>query len=304
MPKLFVTGATGFLGSRLVERLRQLPHQIVALSRSGAPPAASAAAAAGGAVRLVRGDLNQSASYAADLAGADTVLHLAAVTGKARPHDYLRTNVEGTRALVERCRAAGVRRFLFVSSIAVTFPDTRRYYYARSKAEAERIVAASGLDFVILRPTIIVGPGSPVLAGLRKLAGLPVVPVFGDGRAKVQPIFVADLVDLILMVLEQERFRGETLELGGPQTPTIQEFMGEIHLRLCGKRARFVHLPLSLVLPSLALLEHVAYPVLPVTVGQLSTFRFDGTAAPNALLDSHRARLTTLSEMVRRSLAG
>src|SRR5882672_471847 len=178
MTKVFLTGATGFLGRHVRRQLERGEGLAVAeLSRA-------------------RGaDLLVPASYERELAGADIVLHLAAATGRAAPADHFRVNVEGTRILLEQSRRHGARRFVFVSSIAAKFPDIRRYPYARAKLEAEALVAGGGIEYSIIRPTIIAGPGAPVLAGLRRLAMLPIVPVFGTGRVRVQPIFVDDLAD-------------------------------------------------------------------------------------------------------------
>lgn len=281
---MFLTGGSGFLGARVRDRLR----------RAGAPFA-----------ELPRGagaDLLVPATYERELAGAGTVVHLAAATGKAAPADHVRINRDGTRVLVEQCRRAGVRRFVFVSSIAVSFPDIRAYPYARAKRDAEAIVAASGMDYTIVRPTIIAGPGSPVLTGLRRLATLPVVPVFGPGTARVQPIFVDDLAECLLTIVANGG-GDRIVELGGPDVLTIEQLLSELRRASHLGHMRAVHLPLGAVIPVLTLLESVAYRFLPVTVGQLSTFRWDGTAKPNAVFERHRATMTRARRMIELSVA-
>jgi NADH dehydrogenase len=287
MTRVFLTGGTGFLGRRLRVRLRAVEDglSVVELAR------------AAGA------DLLAPASYDRELAGADTVVHLAAATGKAPPAEHFRVNAEGTRVLLEQSRLRGVRRFVFVSSIATAFPDVRHYPYARAKLEAEAAVAGSGLDYTIVRPTIIAGPGSPVLAGLRRLAALRVVPVFGTGRVRVQPIFVDDVADGLVSIVRDGLGSRQTLELGGPEVLTIQGLLGEIHRVLTGRPMRALHVPLAPVLRLLAILEAAAPRLLPVTVGQLSTFRFDGTASANQVFERHRAGMTGVSRMLELSLA-
>lgn len=248
-------------------------------------------------------DLLDPASYTDALAGASTVVHCAAATGKASPRDHFRVNVDGTRLLLEQCARHGVRRFVFVSTIAVTFPDIRQYPYALAKRDAERLVRDSGLDFTIVRPTIVAGRGAPVLAGLAKLAGLPRVPVFGPGTARVQPILVDDLVEGLAIVAAEGVGSGQTIELGGPEVVTIEALLGAMHRYLRGTRPRAIHLPLPPVLASLGVLELFARRFLPVTVGQLSTFRFDGVARPHALFERLRPTMTGLDQMIAQSLA-
>lgn len=294
---LFLTGASGFLGRSLLS----LPglakfEKVICLSRS------RSAASVPANVDWLRGSLADSATYSAALTSADCVIHLAAATGKLPPTEYFAVNVEGTRRLVEQCKLAGVRNFVFVSSIAAGFPDQSRYFYAQSKLQAEEIIRQSGLRYAIVRPTTIFGPGSPVLAGLARLAALPVIPVFGRGATPVQPIAVDDLADFILRIVDNDLFRGETFDLGGRDVVSIEELLRKIHL-LRHANAKALHMPMSLLLPALTLLELVAYPLLPITVGQLATFRFDGTARPNALWSERRPQLQSLEKMLAAALA-
>jgi len=298
MGKLFLTGITGFIGERLAQRASEAGHQLTGLSRS-----AINATSQPNARQVVQGDLLEPDSYRDALIQADTILHLAAATGRATPAEHFRVNREGTRRLLEACREAGVRRLIFVSTIAVTYPDKKRYYYAQAKQQAEELVRESGVMYTIVRPTIVVGPDSPVLEGLRKLAELPIVPIFGNGRARVQPIYLDDLVDFLLEIANDERFNGETLELGGPEIGSISDFLGEIHRQQRDSEPRSLHIPLPPLLPVLAALETVAYRLLPVTVGQLAVFRFDGTARSNALYESQRSGLRSIREMLELSLS-
>lgn len=295
--RLFITGASGFVGRSLLSRLDAANFEkITCLSRS-APPASLPAN-----VEWLRGGLVDVSAYSNALSGVDCVLHLAAATGKLPPKEYFAVNVDGTRRLVEQCKLARVQKFLFVSSIAAGFPDQTRYYYAQSKVQAEKIVRASGVHFVIVRPTLVFGPGSAVLAGLAKLAALPVIPVFGSGATPVQPIAIADVADFLLSIVDNDLFHGETFDLGGRDMLSIEELLKKIHL-LRHSNARTLHIPMALLLPALTLLEILAYPLLPITVGQLATFRFSGAARPNALWTERRPHLQSLEKMLAASLA-
>jgi len=298
---IFLTGASGFVGHHLLSRLCFEPvAQIFCLTRR---PLAVTPQLGHDNVRFLHGSLSDVAVYRDFLAQCDCVIHLAALTGKAPPAEYFRSNVEGTRILLETCRSAGVKKFLFVSSIAAGFSEKQRYYYAQSKEQAEQLVRQSGLRHTILRPTMIFGPASPVQAGLERLAALPVVPVFGDGRTPVQPIHVGDVAEFIMSIVAAERFAGETLEIGGPQALSIEDLLRRMRIHRTGKDALTLHLPLSLLIPALTALEVLAYRFLPITVGQLATFRNSGTIQPNSLWQQHAPQLRSLDSMLTRQPA-
>lgn len=265
MRRVFVTGATGFVGQHLLPALESGERQVTCLD----------------------GDLRDPARYRDALQGHDAVVHLAAVTGKASPADYVSVNEEGTLRLVEAAREAGVERFVLVSSIAARFDDVRRYPYARSKIAAEQIVAASGLEWNVVRPTIVVGPDSPVLTSLAKLAGAPVVPMFGGGRARVQPVSVDDLVRALATLCDDAwTFEsGTTYDFGGGDVLTMREFLLKIRATLWGKKPRSMSVPAPPLAWTLGVLERFMLGALPFTAGQLASFTQDGVAEPNALMD-------------------
>ena len=298
MTTICVTGVSGFVGERFSDALKgDGRHVVVGMTR------AAGALAPNQGMSLVHGDLLEPASLRAALSGVDTVVHLAAATGNASARDHIRINRDGTRALLAAAEDAGVRRFLFVSTIAVNFPDLRRYPYAQSKKEAEQLVAASSMATTVVRPTIVTGPGSPIVAALRKLAGLPVVPIFGSGRVRVQPIHVDDLAALLADVVRTGRFHGETLEFGGPEIISMDELLLAIRNALGKPRGRIVHIPLGPVLPVIAAAEAVAGSAIPVTVGQLASFRFDGVARNNSLFDERRGAMKGIPEMMADSIS-
>lgn len=277
------------MGRALLARLAREPDvRVVALARAipaGAPdPDPDPDNGDPERLRWVRGDLEQPAAWAGELAGAEAVLHLAATTGKARGEVYERVNVQGTRALLEAARAAGVERFLLVSTIAATYPDLRHYPYARSKAAAEELVRAGDRAWTIARPTIVLGPDAPAWRNLSGLASKPLVPVFGDGRTPIQPVWVDDVAGALARVALDGRFRGEAFDLGGPDALSFEDFLRRAHRALRGGEARVLHLPVRAAIAVLARVEGPLLPVLPVTAGQLTAFVADGSvrAAPPA----------------------
>jgi NADH dehydrogenase len=231
--------------------------------------------------------------------GPDTViLHLAARTGNASPSEYTKTNVEGTRDLLEAAETQRVRGFLYVSSIAAAFADTSGYPYAASKQEAEEAVRQSSLRWTIVRPTIVLGPGSPIWGKFSTLARAPLLMIPGDGKARIQPIHVEDLVDLLLRIVTEDRFERQTLEAGGPEVVSIEEFLRRAHRQYQGLLPGALRIPLK---PGLALLraaERLVPIVLPVTAGQFSSFTNDGVAEPNPLLDEMHASMRGIDAML------
>ncbi|MCC6862071.1 MAG: NAD-dependent epimerase/dehydratase family protein [Bryobacterales bacterium] len=291
---LFVTGGGGYVGRRFLAAIPEGCFQsVVALLRPRSHPPA-----VGPHVRLIYGDLLDPPTYGYELAECETVVHLAAATGKKPPAVFFRDNVEATRRLLEMSVAAGVRNFLHISSIAVGFSGEVSYPYGESKREAESLVAISGLHYLILRPTMIIGEKAPVLESLAKLAGAPLTPVFGDGKVKVQPLFVDDLLDCMFSVLSDGYFPNEALDLGGPQVLSMDELLEHIRLARRQGKARLVHVPVKLVLPLIALLEKAFLRLMPFTSGQLASFINASIAAPSTFLASRQPGMKTVDQVL------
>jgi NADH dehydrogenase len=230
-------------------------------------------------VKAIPASLLEPEKYAAELRGIDVVCHLAAALGKSTPEEMERVNVEGTRVLLEAARAASVKRFLHVSTIAVTFPEKRHYPYARTKERAEEVVRSSELDWAIVRPTIVLGPGSGWGKKLLALASAPIPFLFGSGRTRMQPVDVRDVARFLAEMMAMPSLGRETVELGGPDVLTFDEFIARVRAR----RTPILHVPAGPLVAALGALERPLHSILPVTAGQFYGFLHDTTAAPHAL---------------------
>ena len=288
--RLFVTGASGYVGRAVLAHASARGLPLAALSRSGTAPDG-----APDGVEWIKGDLLQPAGWKHQIERGDIVLHLAAATGKANAAAHRAVNVEGTRALCRAAANAGAAHLLFVSSIAVRFPDQSHYPYAHAKADAERCVRGAELPWTIVRPAIVVGQDAPVLGGFALLAGLPLIPVFGDGERRVQPIDVGDLADALLDLAEQPP-ASTVVELGGPEVVTLNDWMQRIRDARGRGTGRRLHLPIGPIRSLLALVEPVLLPILPLTAGQLATFANDGVPEPSPFLEERQPRFRPLDD--------
>ncbi len=302
-PSLFITGAGGFLGRQVLAKLDFSLYQTVyCLAQKIDDVVLPDTLPQSAAVEILTGDLLHVSTYQSVLEKVTTVIHLAAITGKANPKVYFEVNAYGTMLLLDRCKQAGVKQFLFVSSIAVSFKNKQRYYYAHSKEQAEAYVQSSGLNYTILRPTMLLGNGSPVFAGLAKLTGLPLIPVFGRGDSEIQPVDVVDVAKAIIRIESESRYHNEILEIGGPETITMDDFLKKIARARGTENPRLLHLPIGFIASVLSLLERVVYPLLPITVGQLATFRNNSIAEPNTLVRKMNALMINLDNQIAQSL--
>ncbi len=186
-----VTGGTGFVGQAVLDVLAQKQILARALARKvpGEPRSY---------VDWVPGGLDDRTALDRLVDGAEVVIHVAGLTSSPDPTDFEAANVAGTLALVEAAKAAGVPRFVFVSSLAAREPELSAY--GASKARAERIVAASALDWTIVRPPAVFGPRDRDMLELFKSAArFGVVPMPPPGRTSL--IHVHDLAELLVALI-------------------------------------------------------------------------------------------------------
>jgi len=183
---LAITGATGFVGSAVLDAALAAGHRIRALARRDQAPRER--------VQWMRGDLADGAALTAMCAGADAVVHIAGLTNTPDPAEFESANVTGTARVVEAMRSGGARRLVFVSSLAAREPKLSAY--GASKARAETVVEASGLDWTMVRPPAVYGPRDIDMLDLFRAAKWGVVPLPPGGATSI--IHADDLADLLV----------------------------------------------------------------------------------------------------------
>jgi UDP-glucose 4-epimerase len=184
-----VTGGTGFVGQAVIDEACRRGTPIRALARREQAPCDG--------VAWVHGDLANPQALANLVAGADAVLHIAGVVNTPDPMGFHLGNVVGTEALVEAAAHAGVRRLVFVSSLAAREPGLS--IYGKSKRHAEEVVQVSGLDWTVVRPPAIYGPRDREMLELFRAARWGVVPMPPSGHASI--VHVEDLARLLLALV-------------------------------------------------------------------------------------------------------
>lgn len=187
--KLALTGATGFVGSHLVEAALASGHEIVALTRREQPPRER--------VTWISGDLHDREALEQLVDDADAAIHAAGVISAKTAADFEKDNVEGTLAMLAAATAGGVRRFVQISSLAAREPNLS--LYGGSKARGEELVMGSGLDWSIVRPPAVYGPGDKETLELFRMAKLGMMLMPPKGRVSV--IHVGDLARLLLALV-------------------------------------------------------------------------------------------------------
>lgn len=186
MSVLAITGATGFVGSAVLNEALGQGHQVRALTRRDQAPRAG--------TQWVRGDLADSAALADLCAGVDAVVHVAGLTNAPDPAEFEIANATGTARVVEAMRAGGAKQLVFVSSLAAREPKLS--VYGASKAQAETVVEASGLDWTMVRPPAVYGPRDIDMLDLFRAAKWGVVPLPPGGATSI--IHVDDLASLLV----------------------------------------------------------------------------------------------------------
>lgn len=279
MERVLVTGATGFVGRAIVRELLARGLTPVCLVRSdrklyGQHPEVSADRLA-----PVVGSLHDRAALDEAAASCQAVIHLVGIIIERRlkGQTFRGVHVRGTCNVVDAANRAGIRRFLHMSALGVR-PNAATAYH-RTKWEAEEYVRKSGLDWTIFRPSLIHGPQGEFMRLMKAfVAGTipPIMPYFGTGRAKIQPVSVKDVAFCFVEAL----FRSETIlksfDLGGPRAYTWIELYNACRTLI--PRAKRWKPLVSQPVPVAKALAVLSAPVMAVAesiVPPLGLFRFD-----------------------------
>ncbi|WP_417490416.1 complex I NDUFA9 subunit family protein [Maricaulis sp.] len=278
-----VFGGSGFVGRHVVRALSKAGYRVRVATRR--PHLAQDLRVTGvvGQVQLVQANVRVPASVERAVEGASGVVNLVGVLNESGRQTFTRLHAQGARTISEAAAAAGIPALVHVSAIGADADSPSRY--ARSKAEGEAFVKAALPTATILRPSIIFGHGDGFFnrfAGMAQF--LPVLPLFGGGKSRFQPVYAGDVAQAVLTALTSEAARGETYELGGPGVYSFEDLM-RFTLEAIDRRRFLLPLPFALATPIAFLSELAA--ILPfvqpvITRDQLTQLAIDNVVADGA----------------------
>jgi uncharacterized protein YbjT (DUF2867 family) len=217
--KILVTGGTGVIGEGAIPELLARGHSVRLLSRHADDDAKQWKD-----VEPFAGNVADGASLRGAADGCDVVLHIAGIVEENPPEaTFEKINVGGTRNILEEAGRAGARRFVYVSSLGA---DTGSSDYHKSKLAAEHLVEQSGLDWTIIRPGNVYGPGDEVISLMLKMVrALPTVPVVDSGDQEFQPIWHDDLAKVLAAAVERSDLNSQILDAAGPEITTMNDLL-------------------------------------------------------------------------------
>jgi uncharacterized protein YbjT (DUF2867 family) len=266
-----VFGGTGFLGQRIAGALAARGLMVRIASRHPERVAAT------GTSDRAWADLRDAASIRAALDGADAAVNAVSLYTESRDLTFKAIHVEGAGQLAAAAAEAGLVRLMHISGIGSNARSGSAY--VRARGEGEEIVRAKFAGATILRPSAMFGPGDALLTTLMDLVHrLPIVPLFGDGSTRLQPVHVDNVAAAAAAVLAAADQPAPTYELGGPQIYSYRALL-ELLMHHVGRRRALVPVPFPVWDCLAALLRVLPSP--PLTEGQVALMKQDNVVDPN-----------------------
>jgi uncharacterized protein YbjT (DUF2867 family) len=229
----------------------------------------------GDGIEQIAADAHDPRSIEAAVAGADSVVNAISLYVEHGADTFRSVHVETAAKIASTARQAGIRRFVHVSGIGANAASSSPYI--RSRGEGEAAVQTAFPGAVIVRPAVIFASDDAFLTTiLRLLRSLPMYPIFGDGRTKLQPVYVGDVAAAITQILRQSQKPYPIYELAGPRVYSYEELLRTI-ARIAGLRPVLVHMPFAFWNALAGVAEMLPRP--PLSRNQVQLMQIDTTAS-------------------------
>ncbi len=290
---ILVTGGTGFVGSHLVRRLAQEKIQTRCLVRK-----TSSLERLPRGIEVVYGDVNDKESLKKATENVKAVIHLVGIIVEHKGATFEIIHTQGTKNLVEASREAGVERFIYVSALGARENAQSRYHI--TKWQAEQDVIKSGMEYVILRPSIMIGERGTFITMLSNvIKKAPVVPII-DGDSKVQPIYVENTVDCLIKSLTERKTTNRIFEIAGPEQITYRQLFLTL-MEALGVKKPTIEIPIWLMwLPAYILENVIDRP--PITTQQLIMLQEDNICDIKEMQEVFNLKLVPLRDVLKKLL--
>ena len=274
MSTVVVFGGGGFLGRRLVRRLTAEGMTVRVAVRHPDPARVELRALGFDRVTVVPADVRDQASVAAAIAGTDAVVNTVSAYVEQSGVTFEAVHVQGAETVAREAVAAGVARLVLMSGIGADPDSTSPYIRARGRGELT--VQQTFPGATIVRPGAMFGPGDALFGRFAELARLlPVLPLIGGGRTRLQPVFVEDVAEAIASILTDPGTVGRIYELAGPGVYTLRELVA-MTLHLMRKRRLLIPVPFAVIEIQARVFELLPNP--PLTTGQVHLLKADNIA--------------------------
>ncbi len=258
--KIFISGATGFVGGHLTQELLRRGHELRLLTHRSRRSTSG--------IEQVEGDVTRPETLEGAAKGCDAVINLVGIIREFPFKDvtFKKLHIQATANMLAAAQKAGVRRYLQMSALGTRSGAVSNYH--QSKWQAEQLVRSTGLDWTIFRPSLIFGLKDAfvnMLASQLRLA--PIMPVIGDGRYRLQPIHADDVARCFALALEMPETIGQAYELCGQDCMSYEELLDAIAAALGKSRPFKPHAPLGLMKLIIPVIQKI--PLFPITMDQL-----------------------------------
>jgi uncharacterized protein YbjT (DUF2867 family) len=290
---ILVAGGSGFIGGAVVRRLVREGADVAVLT---AHPRKSRTRIERLGARAIEGDVRDEASLDRAVEGADVVVQSLSFPNypmekPRKGSTFWEFDARATERLVATASSASAKKFVFASGVGAA-PDAPKHWY-RAKWAGEEAIRAAGISHAIIRPSWAYGPEDRALNRFVEFhRWLPFVPVVGDGRQRLQPVFVDDVAEVFALAVRPDGPVG-TFELGGPEVMTMNDVLGAM-MEARGKRKPLVHFPPFL--PKLAGFFLQVLPRPPLTPDAVDFLTADAVADVDPLVRAFGIELTPLRE--------
>jgi uncharacterized protein YbjT (DUF2867 family) len=281
--QITVFGGSGFIGRAIVQALAREGYMIrVAVRRIGLANGVKAFGDVG-QINLMQANLRMPASVTMAVQGSDAVINAAGIPFQRGRQTYQAVHAAGARHIADACQTTDIKRLIHISGIGADNRSSGNAYI-KSKVAAEDAIVSGFTSATILRPSVAFGPGDVLftrMAGIARMA--PFVPLIGDGSARVQPVFAADIGRAVVAALKRSDTARTVFELGGPRVYTYREIAKLVLLEI-DRRKPIVGVPAPLMKVAGFFAQQIGRFGLtpPLTADQVDLMGHDNIVRPGA----------------------